>query len=202
MGLTLTAVMLRGLENMLYDFYQQPDELKQLLSIVSNGFIKKLNFLETNNLLSLNNDNTYIASGGLGYTGELPQKDFDRKRVRTVDMWGFAESQETVNVSPEMYEEFIFPNEKQILDRFGLNCYGCCEPLHLRWGIIKNHARMRRISCSPWVDVDKMVSFLEDKYIFSRKPNPAVLAVDKINKDAIRKELKGFLKKLKIVMLK
>ena len=48
---------------------------------------------------------------------ELPQKDFDGK-VRCADMWGFAESQETVKVSPEMYEEFIFPGVCKIADSF------------------------------------------------------------------------------------
>jgi len=197
LGLTLTAVTLRGLENLLYDFYQHPGGLKELLSIISEGFLKKLEYLESNNLLSLNNDNTYIASGGIGHTEELPQDDFDGEHIRTMDMWGFVDSQETANVSPGMYEEFLFPNEKPILDRFGLNCYGCCEPVHSRWHIIKRHARLRRVSCSPWVDVDKMASYLEDKYIFSRKPNPAVLAVNSIDKDAIRNDLREFFEKTK-----
>ena len=114
-----------------------------------------------------------------------------------MDMWGFIDSQETTNVSPEMYEEFLFPNEKPILDRFGLNCYGCCEPVHSRWHIIKRHSRLRRVSCSPWVDVDKIASYLEDKYIFSWKPNPVVIAGNNIDKDAIRNDIREFFKKTK-----
>ena len=56
-------------------------------------------------------------------------------------MWGFTESQETVGVSPAMYREFIFPYEKPIMDRFGLNCYGCCEPLHQPLAAVKQHPR-------------------------------------------------------------
>lgn len=197
LGLTMTVVMLRGLENMMYDFYLHPDGLKELLSIISKGFLKKLDYLEQNNLLSLNNDNTYIGSGGIGHTEELPGKDFDGKSVRAIDMWGFAESQETVNVSEEMYREFIFPNEKPILDRFGLNCYGCCEPLNSRWNTVKGHSRLRRVSCSAWADVDKMAAFLKGDYIYSHKPNPAVLAVEKIDEDLIRSELKQFYQKTK-----
>ena len=197
LGITLPTVLLRGLENLLLDFYLHPEELKELLSIVSKGLMKKVDFLEKNNLLSLNNDNTYIASGGIGHSEELPQKDYDEKHVRTIDMWGFAESQETANVSPDMYEEFIFPNEKRLLDRLGLNCYGCCEPVHGRWHVIKKHSRLRRVSCSAWVDVDKMASILKNDYIFSRKPNPAVLAVENINEDAIRSDLKDFFRRTK-----
>ena len=49
--------------------------------------------------------------------------------VRLKDMWGFAERQETLGISPEMFREFIFPYQNGILERFGLNCCGCCEPL-------------------------------------------------------------------------
>ncbi len=53
--------------------------------------------------------------------------------VRLRDMWGFAESQETVGVSPRMFAEFVLPYQIPLLERFGLNCYGCCEPLDKRW---------------------------------------------------------------------
>ena len=51
-------------------------------------------------------------------------RDHFAGKVRTIDMWGFAESQETVGVSPRMFAEFIFPDQLPILERFGLNCYG------------------------------------------------------------------------------
>jgi len=189
LGITFPAVTLRGLNNFFCDFIDHPEELKELLSIISKGYLQKLDFLEQNNLLSLNNDGTYVGSGGFGFTEELPHKNFDG-RVRTIDMWGFTESQETVNVSPPMYEKFVFPYEKPIMDRFGLTCYGCCEPLHPRWHIVKQHHNLRRVSCSPWVDIEKMASYLEDKYIFSMKPNPAVLAKPIINKESIRKGIR------------
>ena len=189
LGLTWTAVTLRGLKTMLYDFVDCPDGLKQLLSIISRGQMDRLDYLEEHNLLSLNNDGTYVGSGGYGFTDELPQPDFDG-RVRCVDMWGFTESQETVNVSPRMYAEFIFPYEKPIMDRFGLTCYGCCEPINPRWDVVKHHHNLRRVSCSPWIDVQKMAEYLEDKYIFSMKPNPAALAKPEIDEASIRRELR------------
>ena len=77
--------------------------------------------------MSLNNDSTYVGSGGFGNTDELPAGDYQGK-VRCSDLWGFAESQETVNVSPEMYEEFIFPFEKLILARFGSTATAAANP--------------------------------------------------------------------------
>jgi len=189
LGVTMPAVFLRGLTNFLYDFEDHPDELKELLRLISAGHMAKLDYLEENGVLSLNNDSTYIGSGGHGITDELPQPDFAGK-VRCADMWGFTDSQETVNVSPRMYEEFVFPHEQPIMQRFGLTCYGCCEPLHDRWDVVKRHHNLRRVSCSPWCDWAKMAGYLEDKYIFSMKPNPACIAVPEIDEDRIRKDIR------------
>jgi len=194
LGLTLPAVMLRGLTNLLMDFIDQADNLKAFLKLISDGHLAKLDYLEANNLLSLNNDGTYIGSGGYGFTGELPRDDFDGL-VRCADMWGFAESQETVNVSPKMYEEFVFPYERPILERFGLTCYGCCEPIDPRWDAVKRHHRLRRVSCSPWADYEKMAGCLEDRYIFSMKPSPVPLSRPKIDSDTIRADLREALAK-------
>lgn len=189
LGLTWPAATLRGLTGVLCDFIDHPHELKRLLEIISQGHLDKLDYLESNNLLSLNNDGTYVGSGGYGFTEELPQRDHDG-HVRTADMWGFTESQETVHVSPRMYEEFVFPYERPIMDRFGLTCYGCCEPLHLRWHVVKRHHNLRRVSCSPWADLEKMAEFLEDKYVLSMKPNPAPISTPQIDEHAIRESLK------------
>ena len=189
LGVTLPGAMLRGLNNMFCDFIENPDGLKELLSIISKGYMDKLDYLEANNLLSLNNDGTYVGSGGYGFTDELPRADFDG-RVRCADMWGFTESQETVSVSPQMYEQFIFPCEKPIMDRFGLGCYGCCEPLHARWRQAARHHNLRRVSCSPWADFAKMAEYLQDQYIFSMKPNPATISTPQIDERSIRQSLR------------
>jgi hypothetical protein len=174
---------------MFYDFIDHPDEVKALLDLLSRGILGKLDYLEKEGLLSLNSDGTYVGSGGYGFTEELPQDDFNGT-VRTVDMWGFTESQETVNVSPAMYEEFIFPYEKPIMDRFGLTCYGCCEPIHPRWYVVKRHHNLRRVSCSPWADTEKMAAFLEDRYIYSMKPSPTAIAEPEPDWDSIRQDLR------------
>jgi hypothetical protein len=189
LGLTWPAATLRGLNNILLDFMDHPDELRELLATISLGYMQKLDTLEAEGLLSLNNDGTYVGSGGFGFTDELPQRD-SAGRVRCSDLWGFTESQETVNVSPEMYEEFIFPYEKPIMDRFGLTCYGCCEPLHPRWRVVKQHHNLRRVSCSPWADLEKMRGYLGDCYVLSMKPNPAALSTPQIDENAIRAGLR------------
>lgn len=190
LGITREVIKLRGLMNLYMDFYEHPDGLKELLRFISRANLGKIDFLEQNNLLCLNNDGTYVGSGGLGFTDELPQPGFEGQ-VRLKDLWGFTESQETVNVSPDMYEEFVFPVEKPIMDRFGLNCYGCCEELHSRWHVVKNHPNLRRVSCSPWSDLSQMSANLEDKYILSIKPIPTPLSVANPDWEAVRQEIRN-----------
>ena len=196
MGVTYPAILLRGMENLFVDFMMFPDEVKEMMSVISKGFMNKLDYLEKNNLLSLNNDGTYVGSGGYGYTDDLPQAGF-KGNVRCIDMWGFTESQETVGVGPDTYEEFIFPYEKPIMDRFGLTCYGCCEPLDSRWHVVKRHHNLRRVSCSAWADYEKMAEYLGNNYIASVKPSPADLAIPDINRDAIRKKIRDILHTMK-----
>lgn len=190
LGLTIDLVFLIGLENMYVYFYDNPKLIHAVLEKLSEGWLEKIKFLEKNNLLSLNNDDSYVGSGGLGYTSELSLSGYP---VRTKDIWGFAESQETGCISPQMFEEFVFPYQDKMLNLFGLNCYGCCEPLDKRWYIVKRFKNLKRVSVSKWADYRKMVEYLEDKYIFSYKPSPTDLAVNSINEDYIRKNMKEFL---------
>lgn len=192
LGITREVVKLRGLMNLYTDFYEHTDGLKAMLAFISRTNMAKLDFLEKNTLPYLNNDGTYIGSGGFGFTDELPQVDFDGK-VRTTDLWGFTESQETVNVSPEHYAEFVLCAEKQIMDRFGLTCYGCCEELHTRWYGVKNHHNLRRVSCSPWADIEMMSEYLEDRYVLSLKPMPTPLSSPTMDKEFVRREIRKLL---------
>ncbi|MCD6308121.1 MAG: hypothetical protein J7M24_03910 [Candidatus Latescibacteria bacterium] len=190
LGMTWTLVNIRGLERIMYDVFDYPEDLKRLMSFLRDGTLAKLDFLEENGLLSLNNDGAYVGSGGFGWTDELPCDDFNGSGVRTADMWGFCESQETSSWSPEMFGEFILPYQLPVLERFGLNCYGCCEALDKRWSFIEKVPRLRRVSVSPWADRGDMADKLGDRYIYSLKPIPTDLAVPVIDEDRIRRGLR------------
>lgn len=184
LGMTRLLAELRGLQQIMYDMYDDPDLIHRIITILRDGTMAMLDSLEAKGLLGSNRDGTYVGSGGLGWTNEL-SADPDGK-ARCANMWGFAESQETVGVSPEMFTEFVFPYQLPILERFGLNCYGCCEPLDKRWHIVKQFPNLRRVSVSPWADKRYMAEQLEDKYIYSLKPNPIDLAMSSFDEDQIR----------------
>jgi hypothetical protein len=159
------------------------------MAFLRDGTIARLEYLEREGLLCLNNRGEYVGSGGFGWTRELPRPDFTGT-VRLKDLWGMAESQETVCVSPAMFEEFVFPYQLPILERFGLTCYGCCEPVHSRWHIIRRIPNLRRVSVSPWCDVEAMAENLQDRYILSLKPNPSYLGGRVFEEEAARRELR------------
>jgi len=190
LGMTWDLARLVGLEKMLYLMYDNPSMLHEIMGRLRDGYMAKLDFLQQHRLLYLNNHHAYVGSGGIGYTRELPRHAIDGTGVQTSDMWCLTESQETVGVSPEQFEEFVFRYQYPIQERFGLNCYGCCEPLQSRWHVVKRIPRLRRVSVSPWADQRKMAEMLQDDYVYSRKPAPSFLAVPHIDEDVVRADIR------------
>jgi hypothetical protein len=188
-GMTLDLIFLRGFERVLMDMYDNPAGLHKLMTFLRNENMAKLDFLEKNNLLSLNSLGDFVGTGGYGWTSGLPAPGYDGSHVRLKDMWGFAESQETVSVSPAFFKEFIFPYQNIILERFGMNIYGCCEPLERRWEAIRLIPRLRRVTVSPWSDPESMAEILGRNYVYCRKINPAHMAASVMEEDGARAEV-------------
>ena len=196
LGLTQVVIKLRGLENMMLDMYDNPEGLHRLMAFIRDGTQQMVDFLEGEGLYTLNNEGDYVGSGGFGWTSQLPAAGFDG-HVRTVDLWCLSESQETVGVSPEMFEEFIFPYQLPIVERFGLVCYGCCEPIHSRWHVVRRIPNLRRVSVSPWCDRAQMAEQLKGDYIYSLKSHPGPLAMPHFDADAVRSDTRDALARAK-----
>jgi hypothetical protein len=190
-GLTWSAIDLIGLESLMLAMYDNPEGLHRLMAFLRDDFLQLFDTFEDRELLTLNDEDDYVGSGSIGYTDELPQPDWSPgDPVRVADLWGLSESQETVGISPEMFETFIFPYQLPLISRFGLSYYGCCEPIHNRWHVIKRIPNLRRVSISPWCDQAMMAETLGDDYIFCRKPNPAMISTGHFDDEAIREDLR------------
>ncbi|MCS7222700.1 MAG: hypothetical protein RML36_09915 [Anaerolineae bacterium] len=194
-GLTIVAIDLIGLEQLMLAMIENPAGLHRLMAFLRDEMLHYLDWFEREGLLSLNNEDDYIGSGSIGYTSELPAPDWQPGQpVRLCDMWGLAESQETVGVSPRMFEEFVFQYQYPIITRFGLSYYGCCEPLHTRIKIIKRLPNLRRVSVSPWCNQEIMADELGKDYIFCRKPSPTLISTAVWDEEAIREDLRTTLR--------
>jgi len=185
----------RGLQNTFTDMIDRPDWVHSWMESLTQWHLSRVDQHEKLDVLSLNNGNNGVGSGGLGFTDELPQADFDGEHVRSVDMWGHATTQIFSEVSPAMHDEFALNYEKRFLARFGLSNYGCCEPLDKKLDIIKTIPNVRRISMSPWVDVELGAKELGKDYIFSWKPNPAMIGMEQWDGDFVRDQISDALEK-------
>ena len=85
-------------------------------------------------------------------------------------------SQVFATVSPAMHEEYEIDLVEPLYKRFGLLYYGCCEPLDNKIDIIRKLKNVRKISVSPWADIDRAAENIGKDYVFSLKPNPAFIA--------------------------
>ena len=185
-GMTITAINFVGLENLMLMMYDNPDGLHKVMDFLSKDHIVYAEWLEKEELLSLNNENDYIGSGSRGHTRQLPASDLNGDPVKLRDIWTLSESQETVGVGPAQFEEFVFPYQKAVTEKFGLLYYGCCEPVHSRWDVIAGFENMRSVSVSPWCDEDAIAEAMGRNYVYSRKPNPTFISTPEWDEDAIK----------------
>lgn len=176
----------RGLENMMYDFYDEPEFMHALINFFTEGYQKIIDECLKQELFSLNNTGVYQGSGGFGNTNDLPGKEFDGTHIRLCDLWASAEAQETSSVSPEQVEEFVMSYERRLLSQFGLTAYGCCEGLHDKLGSVFQLKNIRRISVSPFAKVKECAEQIRDKAIYSWKPNPIYLSSPEFEEQKIR----------------
>ncbi len=188
LGMCWDYVDLRGMEDFMCDFLTEPDMVHQMFDFLCRSKLAMLDFLEQDHLLTGNQGNVYIGSGGFGFTDDLPPA---QGAVSTQQMWGFCDAQETAQMNPDLYGEFILPYHKRILQRFGLSCYGCCEGFDNRFHYVKQLPHLRKVSVSPWANWETVPELLGDRYVASVKPHPAPLAQFDLNEDVVRRDCKN-----------
>lgn len=187
MTFTARVVNLLGLERLMYSMIDYPEETHKLFEFMLLDTFKYLDWQEENNLLVLDNNNTRSGPGTYGFTNNLPTSEYLKTgEVTTKDVWGCMNSQESVGLSPKMYEEFVFPTYKKAAERFGLIYYGCCEPVHEIWeSCLSKIGNLRKVSISPWCNEEYMGEVLRgSNVIYSRKPSPNFLGLGSLDEDA------------------
>ena len=89
-----------------------------------------------------------------------------------------------------IFETFAIANQKIGLNLFGRGCYGCCEPLDHKYEAIYRHiTNIRRLSVSPWSDIEEAAEQIGQKAIFSWKPDPSKICTG-FDESEMRKYLK------------
>ena len=166
---------LKGVSAALMDIIDRPEFVHALMSRYTEASFTLLDQLEERGLMGCNPQ--YIHCTG-AYSDELPAEGFDPSAPRAKDNWTYGMAQMFSTVSPAMHEEFDIDYAVKWYARFGLGYYGCCEPLDRKIDIIRRLPNLRKISISPWADVERAASSICGDYAVSRKPNPAFLATN------------------------
>ncbi len=175
-GLTWQVYRFIGNDGLLYWVYDAPDAIRRLMDYMERDRAELFRFMEREGLLVPNTDTQMAGPRAYGYCSQLPGPDHAGP-VKLKDLWGWAESQETVNISPAMFKEFVLPHLAALSSLFGLVYYGCCEPVHDRLDLLMaGIPNLRSVSVSGWSDIARVAEMLGGRYVYSRKPTPALLS--------------------------
>jgi hypothetical protein len=175
-----------GVEASLIDLVDRPDFVHRMISRITKGYHLMLDQLEEQGLLGYPMA-TVHCTGAHAY--ELPAAGYDPNHVRAKDLWTFGMAQIFSSVSPKMHQEFELDYVYPWYERFGLGYYGCCEPLDDKIDVVRTIPNLRKISMSPWVNVENGAEKIGKDFVFSRKPSPAFVATDSMDEEAVRADL-------------
>ena len=179
---------LHGVENMLIDLMDRPDFMHKAAEILLNLYISEIKQYEELNLLEPNLKYIHCTPATVS---DLTVTD--NRKITAKDVWGRASAQILCDVSPEMHDEFDIYYMVQLLKPFGLNYYGCCEPLHKKIHIVEKIPNLRKISITPWADKAESAELINSRYVYSAKSNPAFVAMKSFSRDGAEKELKDII---------
>lgn len=172
---TQDVVHIMSMETMLFSMMDYPDLFKNMMQNLTNDYIDFYRFQEDKNLILPTTDCEFLGQGSYAFTKELKN---NLPHYNSNNVWGFMDSQETVGISPEMFDEFIAPYYLQLSKQYGLLSYGCCEPVDQHWQSISKFKNLRKVSISPWCNEQFMAEKLADSgIIYHRKPSASFLGV-------------------------
>jgi len=185
-GLWDTVSVLRGVENLLEDLAGRPEFMHKTARKLTDILIDKLKKIEAQGLLGA--EQAYIHCTP-ALTDDL-QRPADYDGIKLGNLWGRAAAQIFGAVSKAMHDEFDIAYAAEAMEPFGMVYYGCCEPLDNKIDILKKIKNLRKISITPWADINKASEIIGKDYVVSAKPNPAHVSSG-FDEGVIRKELEA-----------
>lgn len=170
-------VFFRGMESVLYDLFDRPEHLHAIRQRFLDVFIAESDFVESQMKVDPSFPSVHCTPA---YVSGLAEDGLKAAWLRT-------NAQPFSEVSPDMHEEFDVDYTLKVADRFAYTYYGCCEPLDRKLDVICKIPNLRKVGVSPWAKEEVMAEYMGRKYVYSRKPNPANVAI-KTDPEVIRKE--------------
>lgn len=173
----------RGVSPLLMDLADRPEFMHRIVRRLTDFQLDTFRQYEELGLLDTDNYNLHCTPG---LTEDLPEKVTG---VTRRNIWGRGAAQIFASVSPSMHDEFDIDYMIETVGQCGLSYYGCCEPLDTKIDIVERLPNLRKISITPWANVDRAAAAIGKKYVLSSKPNPAKVAVGMLDVDDLKKEI-------------
>ncbi len=181
-----------GVTESIMDLIDRPEFMHKIIARTLESRLALIDELSKHKLLDVGNPIIHCTGA---YTNELPGYDYSHEMHNDLDcgntknMWTFGAAQIFATVSPSMHDEFDIQYAKRWYERFGLGYYGCCEPLDRKIDIIRKLPNVRKISMSPWANVERAAEAIHGDYVISSKPSPAYFAHSRtLDIEAIKKD--------------
>lgn len=181
--ISTSIAKLRGLENLMTDMYEYPEELHRLLAFMRDGILANNQAAEDAGDYSLTSGSNQAMCYAEGLEAPRPNSGPRKRR----DLWGFAAAQEYTLISPEFHEEFLFQYQRPIYEHFGLTHYGCCEDLTRKIDMLRKLTNLRSIAVTPTADIARCAEQIGCDYAISWRPNPADMVCCGYNEALIRR---------------
>jgi len=184
---------LRGLEQLMIDMYESPNDLHRLLAFMRDGILADQQQAEDAGDFSL----TTQGNQAMVYCEELkPTRPSSGARQRR-DLWCHCAAQEFTLISPEMHNEFLLQYQLPIIRNFGLSAYGCCEDLTRKIDMLRQIPNLRHIAITPVADVAECAEQIGTDYVASWRPNPTDMVCTTWDEDRIRRTTRQAMEALK-----
>jgi hypothetical protein len=181
--ISTSLAYLRGLDQLMVDMYESPEELKRLLAFMRDGILANQQQAEDAGDLTL----TCGHNQQEPYAEQLEDpKPNSGPRARK-DLWGFFAAQEYTLISPAFHDEFLYQYQLPIIERFGLTHYGCCEDLTRKIDMLKQARNLRSIAVTPVADLARCAEQVGAEYVISWRPNPTDMVCAAWDEDRIRR---------------
>ena len=182
-------IRVMGVEETMINLMDEPEFVEATVKRYVDCAMVRMNKYRELGVWASNNTSCRVGSGGYGIVSGLDDPDKALTHCDTQQMWGCGNAQIFSEVSPAMHWQFSLQYEMEWLRQFGMNYYGCCEPLYLKMDIMDKIPNLRKVSMSPWNKWDLAAERCKGKYVMSCKPNPAMFSMGAFNEEAARKEI-------------
>ncbi len=183
-----------GVENCYIELMDRPELMHAIMDRITNATIESIEQMNREKIFDVYSN---ICHCSHTFSDDLPNASCDMDNPTSKDVWAFGLAQLFSSVSPDITAEFEVPYMKKLFPYFGAIYYGCCDRLDDRMDIITQMPNIRKISCSPWSNREVFASKLPKGYVMSNKPTPALLAVDSMNYDEVRADIRRTMKAAK-----